>query len=122
MSKKSDFYFEYTVPSLDWYETERVTIKPKEYSYFAIQRRYGGTWWLKGIKFENNPYRKEEKELGQLTPYYLVRFIKWCENDDYIKGRTGSDLIGINMLCGEFNIIDEIKELLKLLKQYENNE
>lgn len=116
---KSDFYFEYTVPSLDWYDTVRVTIKPQEYNYFAIERRYGGTWWLKGIKITISPYQKEEKELGQLTPYYLVRFIKWCENKDEVTGRVGSNLLSINMLDNEFNIIEEMKKLIKQLNEYE---
>ena len=40
-SVKAPFKFSYTQPSLDWFETINVEIKPDDYYYFKLQRRYG---------------------------------------------------------------------------------
>lgn len=54
-SVKAPFKFSYTQPSLDWFETINVEIKPDDYYYFKLQRRYGPDWWLIG---QNPPPQK----------------------------------------------------------------
>ena len=43
--KKEPFKFEYMMPSLDWFDIIKVEIKPDDYCYFKLERRYGPTWW-----------------------------------------------------------------------------
>lgn len=69
-SVKAPFKFSYTQPSLDWFETINVEIKPDDYCYFKLQRRYGTDWWLIGQNPppENSTQREwSETELGRIS-------------------------------------------------------
>lgn len=105
---KKPFTFKYFKPCLDWYEVINVEIKPTDYYYFHLERRFGPSWWVIGCNLVKEPkYEWVNKELGEISPSELVDFIKWCETEN------GSRITQINVISGSFNIFNEIKKLLK---------
>lgn len=106
-AQKEPFKFSYTMPSLDWFETIPVEIKPEDYYYFKIQRRYGPTWWIIGSNPVDAPeYHWEDKEVGKIDGQDLIRFIEWAKTD------IGSRITEISAISGSIDIIEEIKKLL----------
>ncbi len=109
-SVKAPFKFSYTQPSLDWFKTINVEIKPDDYYYFKLQRRYGPDWWLIG---QNPPpknstnYEWSEKDIGRISHRDIARFIDWAKFDD-----GGSKLVEISAISGSFDLLREIKVLL----------
>lgn len=103
---KEPFLFEWYQPTSDWYRTVNVEIKPDDYLYFGIERRFGPSWWLKGMNVKNETHRHWENEvIGQITDYDLHRFIEWAK-----QGR-GSKIIEVRAISGDFNIVSEISKL-----------
>lgn len=114
---KEPFKFEYTMPSLDWYDIIKVEIKPDDYTYFKLSRRYGHSWWLVGTNPPSEgakDYRWTEKEIGRISDRDLVRFIEWAKND-----HGGSNLIEISAISGSFDILKEIEKMNRRVKEAE---
>lgn len=108
---KKSFDFSYTRPSLDWYETIKVTIAPDDYYYFRLEKRFGPYWWLIGTNNYDTPdYHWKTTTIGELNPDNLKRFIDWVKDLD----EAGCPLTEINMISGSFDIFKEIKELVEL--------
>lgn len=109
-SVKAPFKFSYTQPSLDWFETINVEIKPDDYYYFKLQLRYGPDWWLIG---QNPPpenstrYEWSETDIGRISPHDIARLIEWAKYDS-----GGSKIVEISAISGSFDILREIKKLL----------
>ena len=83
-SVKAPFKLSYTQPSLDWFETINVEIKPDDYYYFKLQRRYGTDWWLIGQNPppENSTQREwSETELGRISCSDIAKFVEWARID-----------------------------------------
>ena len=113
--KKEPFKFEYTMPSLDWYEIIKVEIKPEDYVYFKLERRYGPTWWLIGTNppAENaKDYRWTEKEIGRIENSDIARFVEWAKLD-----YGGSRIVEIHAISGSFDILREAEKLLELVNK-----
>lgn len=83
-SVKAPFKFSYTQPSLDWFETINVEIKPDDYYYFKLQRRYDPDWWLIG---QNPPPKNStrlewsETALGRISCRDIAKFVEWARID-----------------------------------------
>ena len=109
-SVKAPFKFSYTQPSLDWFETINVEIKPDDYYYFKLQRRYGPDWWLIG---QNPPpenstrYEWSETALGRISCRDIAKFVEWARIDG-----GGSKIVEISTISGSFDLLREIKVLL----------
>ena len=109
-SVKAPFKFSYTQPSLDWFETINVEIKPDDYYYFKLQRRYGPDWWLIG---QNPPpensthYEWSETDIGKISNRDLMRFIDWAKFDG-----SGSKIVEISVISGALDIFNEIEDIL----------
>lgn len=107
--EKGSFKFEYTVPSLDWFDVIKVEIRPDDYCYFKLERRYGPTWWLIG---KNPPadnakdYRWTEKTIGKILDHDIPRFVEWAKNDI-----GGSKITEIAAISGSFDILREIGKI-----------
>lgn len=100
---KPNFKYQYTRPSLDWFEYVDVDIAPDDYYYFKLQRRFGPSWWIIGMNPVDEPeYHWEEKQIGQIGNSDLRNFIEWAKTEH------GSKITEINMLCGSFDIFKEI--------------
>ena len=118
--KKEPFKFEYTVPSLDWFDIVKVELQPDDYYYFKLERRYGPSWWLIG---KNPPaagatdYRWTEKSLGQISDGDLVRFVEWAKCDF-----GGSRIIEIAAISGSFDILRETERLLGVVNKVQQRE
>lgn len=114
-SEKEPFKFEYTMPTYDWYDIIKVEIKPEDYTYFKLSRRYGPTWWLVGTKppaAGSEDYHWTETTIGRMSDSDIVRFVEWAK-DEYGKSR----LIGISAISGSFDILRDIEKLLDLLPE-----
>lgn len=110
-SVKAPFKFSYTQPSLDWFETINVEIKPDDYYYFKLQRRYGPDRWLIG---QNPPpenstrhdwiedYRRDREDLRAYKATGLTP--EQCENAKAIIESAFSD---------DTSKAERIRELLK---------
>lgn len=107
---KEPFIFQYTMPSLDWYETIQKEVKWEDYIYFKIQYRFGERWWLLGYKEKDGRFEHEEVEIGELRKPHLKKFIEWCEFDYY--GRKGSKLIGVGVISTGMNLMEIFKSEL----------
>lgn len=109
-SVKAPFKFSYTQPSLDWFETINVEIKPDDYCYFKLQRRYGPDWWLIG---QNPPpknstnYEWSETDIGRISPRDIARFIEWARIDS-----GGNKIVEISVISGTFDIFSEIEDIV----------
>lgn len=113
-TEKAAFRFEYTRPTYDWYETVKVEIKPSDYHYFRIERRYGPSWWLIGMNppaKDTNDYRWKETQIGEIRKNDLIRFIEWAKTDNCIK--NGSRIAEVKAISCEFDILSDIAELLR---------
>ena len=109
IEQKEPFVFTDIKPCLDWFTMEKVTINPDDYTYFRLNRRYGPSWWIYGMKTVETPdYHWEETELGEICEADLMRFIEWAKYKD-----GGSRIVKINMISGSFNIFDELSKLQK---------
>jgi len=105
--QKEPFKFEYAVPALDWYAIKRVEIKPDDFKYFKVQRRYGPSWWLIGMNTKEEPnYHWEDTEIKEIKTYDLKKFIEWAKTEH------GSKIVKIDAISGSFDIIEEIKKLI----------
>lgn len=104
---KEPFVFEYTVPCMDWYYTENVVIHEGDFTYFRIERRYGPSWWVIGLKYDQKNLAWSEKQLGEMNDAQLKKFIKWAKNE------TGSNIIDVKAISGNCNIIEDILKLLR---------
>jgi len=112
---KEPFVYQYTRPSLDWFEYVPVEIKHDDYYYFRLERRYGPTWWIIGMNPVDEPnYHWEEKQIGEIRGHDLLRFIQWAKSD------TGSSIIEIKAISGSFDILNEIGKLLEDIKRHED--
>lgn len=104
---KEPFSFSYTQPFSDWYRTIDVVIKPDDYYYFKIERRFGPSWWLIGSNPKNEPkYHWEYTQIGEMSERTLKRFIEWAKDD------KGSKIIEFNAISGEFNILEEMIKIV----------
>lgn len=103
---KKSFEFTSIVPCLDWYDEVHHTIKENDYTYFKLDRRYGPSWWLYGMKIVEKPhYHWEETEIGEIRDGDLHRFIEWAKTE------YGNRIIDIHMLSGAFDIFNVVGEL-----------
>ena len=103
------FEFSYNKPSLDWFDTINIKLKPEDYYYYKLERRYGRSWWLIGCNPVEEPnYHWEEKQIGEIGKNDLLKFIDWCKTNE------GNLIIQIKVLDSTFNIFDEINNLLKI--------
>ena len=113
-SEQESFKFEYTTPTYDWFDIKKVEIKPDDYVYFELQRRYGPSWWLVGKNPPDNTaedYHWTETTIGRISERDISRFIEWA------KDGHGSRLIRISAISGSFDILRETEKLLKDLLQ-----
>lgn len=111
--KKEPFRFEYTTPSLDWFDVVKVEIKPEDYTYFKLSRRYCPEWWLVGTNPPTDgaeDYHWVEKTIGRISDRDIARFVEWAK-DEYGKSR----LIEISAISGSFNLLQDIEKLLRVL-------
>lgn len=107
MTDKHSFSFSYTEPFLDWFRTIDVVIKPDDYCYFRIERRFGPSWWLIGMNSKDEPkYHWENNQIGEMSANNLRRFINWAKND------KGSKIIEFKSISGEFNILEEMMGIM----------
>ena len=117
---KMPFKFTEYKPSLDWFDTIHHEISEDDYTYFKLDRRYGHSWWLYGMKFDEKDFRWEEKEIGQIGEGDLRRFIEWAKFEEEKGG--GSRIINIHMISGSFDIFAEVAKLVENQLQKENEE
>ena len=104
------FKFEYTMPSLDWYEIIKKTVSPDDYDYFELQLRHGPCWWLVGHKIDSE-WNNSAKEIGRLSRRDAVRFIEWAKRKP-----RGSNLAEIFAISAELDLVGEISKLVEGLK------
>ena len=105
---KKAFEFDENKPCLDWFITERHIINDEDYTYFKLERRYGPSWWLIGMKTVDEPaYHWEETVIGRIFDGDLARFIEWA------KTTYGNRIVNINVLSGSFDIFAEVGKLIE---------
>lgn len=105
------FRFEYTMPSLDWYEIIKKTVSPDDYDYFELQLRYGPCWWLVGHKIDSE-WNNSAKEIGRLSRRDAVRFIEWAKCKPH-----GSNLVEISAISSSLDLIGEISKISELVEE-----
>jgi hypothetical protein len=94
------------MPFSDWYKTIDVVIKPDDYYYFRIERRFG-SWWLIGLTPKDEPkYHWKNTQIGEMAEHQLKSFIEWAKNE------KGSKIIEFKAISGEFNILEEIIKIV----------
>ena len=104
------FKFEYTMPSLDWYETIEKTVSLDDYDYFELQLRYGPCWWLVGHKIDSE-WNNTAKEIGRLSRKDVARFIEWVKRNP-----CGSNLVELFAISSSLDLMGEISKLVEEMK------
>lgn len=115
---KRPFKFAYTRPSLDWYEDVDVTIVYDEYNYLALERRYGGSWWVIGKKYIEDNHRWISEQIGKISEKEIPKLVEWAEHTN-IFGRQVSILNEIRSIDGCLN---PIREFLGIMSRYNADE
>ena len=114
--KKEPFRFEYTRPSLDWYDVVKVEIQPGDYSLFKLELRFGNNWWLVGKNPPKSDYKPsylwDETDIGRISHHDIIRFIKWAECENH-----GSRLNEIKSISSSLNIVDQVAKLVKEMER-----
>lgn len=117
--QKEPFRFEYTKPSLDWYDIVKVEIKPGDYALFKLELRFGKSWWLVGMNPPKSDYKPsylwDETDIGRIDNYDIIRFIKWAEC-----GYHGSKLCEIKAISSSLNIVNEVAKLVNKMERAED--
>lgn len=111
---KKPFEFTYTKPSLDWYENVNVSITYDEYNYLAIERRFGGWWWLIGKKYIKDKDKWVNEEIGEISARDIPRLVEWAEYTNRF-GHQVSILTEIRTIDGGLN---PIREFLMIMSKY----
>ena len=107
--KREPFKFDYTYPTLDWYEEVKVELKWKQYDFYELQWRYGGACWIVASKYNEEPREWEHKDIGELRgKYEIYDFIKWCELP-----KGGSILTKMTVIDGEINLFRKLYKVIK---------
>ena len=109
MGEKEPFVFEYTMPSLDWYEIINVEINPEDFYYFRLELRYGNDWWIIGMKPPDSNLSVDkwsEKCLGRLSRRDAARFVLWA----------GRKLTCIKAISGSLDLVNETGKLMVAVK------
>lgn len=111
---KESFCFSYTVSSLDWFDTINVEIKPTDYYYFKLEKRFGNSWYLIGSNppLKSDDFKWKETEIGEIGLTDLKRFIKWAKYAKYGE-YGGSRITTIRAISGDLNIIECLKDLVE---------
>ena len=114
--KKEPFRFEYTNPSLDWYDIVKVVIQPGDYAWFKLELRFGNSWWLVGMNPPKSDYKPsylwDETDLGRVSNHDIIRFIKWAECSFH-----GNRLVEIKAISNSLNIVNEVAKLVKEMEK-----
>lgn len=108
--KKVSFTFEYTMPSLDWYEIIKVEINPEDFYYFRLELRYDNDWWIIGMKPPDSNLSVDkwsEKCIGRLSSRDAARFVLWA----------GRKLICIKAISGALDLLKETENLVIAVKE-----
>ncbi len=115
-TQNEPFRFEYTKPSLDWYEIVKVEIQPKEYAWFKLELRFGNTWWLVGMNPPKSDYKPsylwDETDLGRIGNRDIIRFIKWAECSFH-----GNRIVEIKAISNSLNVVNEFAKLIKQMEE-----
>ena len=87
-------------------------IRPDEYTCFRLERRFGLTWWLVGLKLTDDDKGQywTEEQICELRDQNLYKFIEWA------KSPWGSKITEVKALSTEFNIIDDICDLVRRMQ------
>lgn len=87
-------------------------IRPDEYTCFRLERRFGLTWWLVGLKLTDDDKGQywTEEQICELRGQNLYKFIEWA------KSPWGSKITEVKALSTEFNIIDDICDLVRRMQ------
>lgn len=110
------FIFQSVEPCLDWFSYKKHEIKEEDYTYFKLNRRYGPSWWLYGMKTVDEPtYHWEETEIGEISNADLSRFIEWAKTEH------GSRIVKVDMISSSFDVFAEIGNLLNSQLVKEND-
>ncbi len=116
--QREPFRFEYTKPSLDWYEIVKVEIQPGDYALFKLELRFGNSWWLVGMNPPKSDYKPsylwDETDIGEVGTRDIIRFIKWAECG--FQGR-GSKLCEIRAISSSLNIVNNVAELVRVMER-----
>lgn len=114
--QKEPFRFEYTKPSLDWYDIVKVEINPGDYTWFKLELRYGNTWWLVGMNPPKSDFKAsymwDETEIGRVSTGDIIRFIKWAEC-----GFHGNRITEIKAISNSLNIVNEVAKLINEMEK-----
>ena len=115
-TQKEPFRFEYTKPSLDWYDIVKVEIQPGDYAWFKLELRFGNSWWLVGMNPPKSDYKPsylwDETDLGRMGNGDIIRFIRWAECSFH-----GNRLVEIKAISNSLNIVNEVAKLVKEMEK-----
>lgn len=103
---KNSFIYDEFKATYDWYEVVCHVIEWSDYNYFVLERRYGPSWWIRGVRYVNESHSYFKDEIGEICVADLLRFIEWAKTDH------GSKILSIEMISGEFDIFNEICDLI----------
>lgn len=111
---KKPFEFTYTKPSLDWYEVVEVSIAYDKYDYLALERRYGGSWWVIGKKYIEDKGKWVSEQIGEIRERDIPKLVEWAEYTD----RFGHQVSILNEIRAIDGCLNPIREFLRIMQNW----
>lgn len=99
--KKENFTLVCNDWCIDWPTTNDVVINDNDYLGYEIQKRFGPTWWVIGIK-KNVKYDLRQEQFGEVSKSELLRFMRWA----------GTRIVSFNCIASNMGLITDLKEIL----------
>lgn len=111
---KGPFKFTYAKPSLDWYEDVNVSISYDKYNYLVLEKRYGNSWWLIGVKYIKSKDKWISEQIGNIREKDIPRLVEWAEYTD----KFGHQISILNEIRTTDGCLNPIRGFLKIMSRY----
>ena len=109
---KGPFEFAYYRPSYDWFEEIKASFTYSQYNSLRLELRYGPSWWLIGIKYNEDKDAWEDVQLGEIRERDIPRLVEWAEYENEFKHKV-SILTQIRCIDGELNVLGKLMNILR---------
>lgn len=96
----------------------KVSIAYDKYNYLALERRYGGSWWVIGKKYIEDKDKWVSEQIGEIREKDILRLVEWAEYTN----RFGHQVSILNEVRAIDGCLNPIREFLRIMGKYGKEE